>query len=104
MGMTLLEASLLTDIAPCYNFSECCFVEENMLEMLDRLSETYSPEFLETLGNILEVNPNRRASLMEVQKVLDVYWSSEEGEEGTHQTTRSATKERLLESSRKETG
>lgn len=54
-----------------------------MVEMLDQLSETYSPEFLETLGNILEVNPNRRASLMEVQKILDVYWSSEECEEGS---------------------
>ncbi len=53
MGMTILEASLLAEVTPCYNFTECCFVEENMAELLDQLSETYSPEFLETLGNIL---------------------------------------------------
>ena len=30
------------------------------------------------MNNILEVNPNRRASLMEVQKVLDNYWGTED--------------------------
>ena len=48
-----------------------------MVDMLDFLSEKYSPEFVEILGNILEPNPNRRASLMEVQKVLDNFWNSE---------------------------
>jgi len=49
-----------------------------MADMLDFLSEKYSQEFVEILGNILEPNPNRRASLMEVQKILDNFWNSEE--------------------------
>ena len=74
----MLEAAQLAPISDCYNFNECAFNEEAMMEMLDRLTERYSLEFLDTLGNILEVNPNRRASVMEIQKVLDSYWSSEE--------------------------
>lgn len=49
-----------------------------MIDMLEFLAEKYSAEFVEILGNILEPNPNRRASLMEVQKNLDNYWSLEE--------------------------
>lgn len=35
-------------------------------------------EFLEVLASVLEVNPNRRASLMEVQKTLDAFWGEAE--------------------------
>ena len=45
--------------------------------MLQRMSEKYSVELVEVVGNTTEVNPNRRASLMEVQRVLDGYWGSE---------------------------
>ena len=33
------------------------------------------------MGNILEPNPNRRASLMEVQKNLDNFWNAEESQQ-----------------------
>ena len=77
MGMTILEAAQLSDVSSCYNFRDCYFSETIMVDMLDFLSEKYSQEFVEILGNILEPNPNRRASLMEVQKVLDNFWNSE---------------------------
>lgn len=35
---------------------------------------------MDMLGSVLEPNPNRRASLMEVQKMLDNYWSLEQEE------------------------
>ena len=75
MGMTLLEAAQLNDVLPCYNFNDCYFSEPTMTDMLEFLTEKYSPEFVEVLSSILEPNPNRRASLMEVQKVLDNYWN-----------------------------
>lgn len=49
-----------------------------MIEMLDNLSNKYSEGFIEVLSNILEPNPNRRSSLMEVQKSLETFWVSED--------------------------
>jgi hypothetical protein len=57
--------------------------------MLESLNEKYSPEFNEVLCNILEANPNRRASLMEVQKILDSYWGSESCEESQAKLSKS---------------
>lgn len=78
MGMTILEAAQLSSVSPCYNFNDCYFSETNLMEMLEIVAEKYSPEFGEILGNVLEPNPNRRASLMEVQKMLDSFWSLED--------------------------
>ena len=80
MGMTLLEAAVLEDVSICYDSQQQTFNELILADLLQRVSDHYSVEFSEVLNNILEVNPNRRASLMEVQKVLDEYWAIEEGE------------------------
>lgn len=42
MGMTILETAQLDEISNCYDFKECCFIEENMMEMLDNLGDKYS--------------------------------------------------------------
>ena len=76
MGMTLLETALLSDSTACYDYSKQIFKEDLLEEMIEGLSERYSIELVEVLGNMLETNPNRRASLMEVHKALDNYWSS----------------------------
>jgi hypothetical protein len=78
MGMSLLEAAQLSDVSACYDYKDCFFSEAKMMDMLELLTEKYSTDFVEILGNILEPNPNRRASLMEVQKVLECYWNAEE--------------------------
>lgn len=52
------------------------FSEAELMGKIESIYNRYSPEFNEVLINILEVNPNRRASLMEVQKILDSYWTS----------------------------
>jgi hypothetical protein len=78
MGMTLLEAAQLGPVAPCYDYAHGSFDESLLADMLDGLGERYSAEFLEVLASVLEVNPNRRASLMEVQKTLDAFWGEAE--------------------------
>lgn len=78
MGMTLLEAAQLGPVANCYDYAHGSLDESMLNEMLDSLGDKYSPEFLEVLSSILEVNPNRRASLMEVQKTLDAFWGEAE--------------------------
>ena len=77
MGMTILEAAQLNDAYNCYNLNDGVFMETVMIDLLEYLSERYSPEFMEIMSNILEPNPNRRASLMEVQKNLDNFWNAE---------------------------
>ena len=59
----------------CYDSQQQTFNGLILADLLKRVSDQYSIEFTEVLSNILEVNPNRRASLMEVQKVLDEYWA-----------------------------
>ena len=81
MGVTILEAAQLADASPCYDYAQGTFSEPDLNEMLEALNEKYSPEFNEVLCNILEANPNRRASLMEVQKILDSYWGAESVEQ-----------------------
>ena len=64
MGMTLLEAAQLAPVAPCYDYAHGSLDESLLSDMLDGLGDKYSADFLEVLASILEVNPNRRASLM----------------------------------------
>lgn len=78
MGMTLLEAAQLAPVAPCYDYARGSLDESLLAEMIDGLGDKYSADFLEVLASILEVNPNRRASLMEVQKTLDAFWGEAE--------------------------
>lgn len=88
MGMTLLEAAQLAPVAPCYDYARGSLDESLMAEMLEGLGEKYSAEFVEVLSSILEVNPNRRASLMEVQKTLDGYWGEAEESRMSKQESR----------------
>ena len=78
MGMTLLEAAQLAPVAPCYDYARGSLDESLLAEMIDGLGDKYSADLLEVLASILEVNPNRRASLMEVQKTLDAFWGEAE--------------------------
>lgn len=44
----------------------------------------YSEEFIEMLAMILEPNPNKRASLMEVHGMLTKVWNTETDEENAN--------------------
>lgn len=43
MGMTMLEAAQLAEVSTCYNYNDGVFIEANMIDMLEYLSEKYSP-------------------------------------------------------------
>jgi hypothetical protein len=45
---------------------------------IESLAERYSTEMIELLGNMLETNPNRRISLLEVQRALNRWDEMEE--------------------------
>jgi hypothetical protein len=40
---------------------------------IEALTERYTTELVELLGNMLETNPNRRISLLEVQRALNKF-------------------------------
>lgn len=88
MGMTLLEAGLLRSVGDCYDYEQGSFDESQLAAMLEELNERYSPDFVEMLENLVDVNPNRRASLMEVQNMLENYWRNEGEEEAEGEAER----------------
>lgn len=53
--------------------------------MVERLIDTYSQDFVELLANVLEPNPNRRVSFMEVHKMLENYWTNQSNLESYNQ-------------------
>ena len=77
MGMTLLHAALLEDAHDCYDYKNCLFRENRLEAMLEKLDERYSESFVEALATILEPNPNRRPSLIEVQDILQAKWNNQ---------------------------
>lgn len=96
LGMTLLHAALLRPVNDCYNYQSFEFqqamLERNLEELVNskNLEEQeyqttqrgrYSEEFIEMLAMILEPNPNKRASLMEVHGMLTKVWNTETDEE-----------------------
>jgi hypothetical protein len=42
MGMTVIHAAQLQDAFSCYNYKEEKFVEENLENMIENLTERYS--------------------------------------------------------------
>lgn len=77
MGMVLLQAAQLDDVYQCYDYAEHLFIEANLEGMIEGINERYSSEFIEVVTNILEPNPIRRASLMEIKNMLQQYWNSQ---------------------------
>lgn len=86
LGMTLLHAALLHPVDDCYGYETYEFlpdVLENYINELlkmknsEDLENGYSEDFIELLAMILEPNPNKRASLMEVHGILNKVWNTE---------------------------
>jgi hypothetical protein len=46
MGMTLIHAAQLESAYSCYNYKEEKFIEENLENMIESLTQRYSDEFI----------------------------------------------------------
>ena len=80
MGMTLLHAALLRPLYDCYNYEKYCFDDDQLQLHIEELLNgevKYSEEFIEMLAMVVEPNPNKRASLMEVHGILNKVWNTE---------------------------
>ena len=83
MGMTILHAALLAPLYDCYHFEKFEFDEDRLQQHIEELLSSgdngenkYSEEFIEMLAMIVEPNPNKRASLMEVHGMLNKVWTT----------------------------
>lgn len=81
LGMSLLHAATLEEVFECYGYEEHKFNNKKLQERLGKLEGMYSEEFVFVLVNLLELNPNRRASMLELQDVINKFWSKEEEDE-----------------------
>ena len=80
MGMTLVHAALLKDLYGCYDYKNSLFYESKLEEMIEGLNERYSESFIEALASIIEPNPSKRPSLLEVQEILNEKWNQTENQ------------------------
>ena len=64
MGMTLLQACKLEPVNDVYDYNSQKFSESRLCQYIDSLSERYTTELIDLLSNMLEINPNRRISLL----------------------------------------
>lgn len=46
-----------------------------MEERVSKLAGLYSDEFIFVINNLLELNANRRSSILELQDVITKFWS-----------------------------
>lgn len=69
--MTLLHAAILKPVNTCYNYERFEFFEEQLEDCIkDLVTHSYSEDLIEILAMMLEPNPNKRASLMDVHGIL----------------------------------
>jgi|JI6StandDraft_1071083.scaffolds.fasta_scaffold14626_4 hypothetical protein len=78
LGMSLLESAILDECFDCYNYESMKFQAKKLEERINRLTGLYSDEFIFVIGNLLELNANRRSSILELQDVINKFWSKEE--------------------------
>lgn len=83
--MTLLHATLLKTVRPCYELSIKKFNRKKLYEYLSEITQEYSDFLRETLMIMLELNPSRRANLEDVQSCINTFFTSQ-SVELTHQT------------------
>lgn len=78
MGMTLLQAAILDEVVDCYDYNQQLFLEVSLESMVESLSGVYSEDFIEILTNMVDINPSRRSTFVEIQRMLDNYWNNSE--------------------------
>lgn len=76
--MTMLHSALLQPVHDCYDYANFKFNEETLQTHLKSVQERYSEQFFQVLSMILEVNPNKRSSLMEIKGMVTQVWNTEE--------------------------
>ena len=57
------------------------FQPKKLEERINKLTGLYSDEFIFVIGNLLEMNANRRSSILELQNVINRFWHQEESEQ-----------------------
>ena len=60
-----------------YDYSAHTINEQEISIYIESLAERYSNELIDLLANMLEINPNRRISLLEVQRALNRFDETE---------------------------
>jgi hypothetical protein len=77
LGMSLLHSAILDECFDCYCYDTQKFSSKKLEERVGRLAGLYSDEFIFVMNNLLEMNSNRRSSILELQDVINRFWSKE---------------------------
>ena len=76
--MAVIMAALLTTEAQCYDHQNRKFLESNLQLMVEGIQGNYSAELVDLLASMVSVDPDRRPTFEELDKILLKYWQNSE--------------------------
>lgn len=70
LGATLLHTATLESIFDCYEYGSHRFNQKRLKEKLEKLETLYSQDFTAVISGLLEIDPNDRITMKEVEAIV----------------------------------